>query len=231
MTRALLIGNSDGIGLATTRMLASEGWQLTGVSRSPSPFTAPEYRHVQLDVTSPDLQVTLGRLIAERGPFDVCIYCAGIGEVLDLGDMAREVEVFHVNLVCAVEVACAVLPGMAERGSGHFVVLSSLADQLVSGEAPSYAASKAGLSAYFEGLALALRPSGVAVTTIRFGFVRTKMAKADRLPFVITAEEAARVVLAALRRRPIRVSYPLRSAFVIWLLGVWLGWKVRLGFG
>ena len=44
--------------------------------------------------------------------------------------------------------------------------------------APSYSASKAGLSSWLGGLALALRPRGVHVTNVRLGFVDTKMAKA-----------------------------------------------------
>jgi NAD(P)-dependent dehydrogenase (short-subunit alcohol dehydrogenase family) len=46
----------------------------------------------------------------------------------------------------------------------------------VSREAPGYGASKAGMTMYLRGLALALRPHGVDVTTVRFGFVDTKMA-------------------------------------------------------
>ena len=52
--RALVIGNSDGIGLVLTRRLLDEGWQVAGLSRRPSPLDgAPGYRHVVADVASP----------------------------------------------------------------------------------------------------------------------------------------------------------------------------------
>jgi len=52
----------------------------------------------------------------------------------------------------------------------------------VSSEAPAYNASKAALSSYVEGLSLALRGTGVALTNVRLGFVDTKMAKASAKP-------------------------------------------------
>jgi NAD(P)-dependent dehydrogenase (short-subunit alcohol dehydrogenase family) len=79
-------------------------------------------------------------------------------------------------------------------------------------------ASKAGLSSYLGGLALALRPRGVQVTNVRFGFVDTKMAKYHVRPFMITAERAAGVVVRCLRRRPAQVTYPRRMGALVWLL-------------
>ena len=68
---------------------------------------------------------------------------------------------------------------MVKRGQGHFIGVSSLANELLSAEAPSYHASKAGFFNYLGVLALALKPKGVHVTNVRFGFVNTKMAKGN----------------------------------------------------
>jgi NAD(P)-dependent dehydrogenase (short-subunit alcohol dehydrogenase family) len=222
--RALLLGSSSGIGLATTRALLVEGWTVTGVARSPSPVEHARHEHVALDLTSPNLRATLEELVARRGPFDACLWCAGIGEPLDLARLNQDLRVFEVNLLAAVVAAGVLLPEMVQAGAGHFLVLSSLSDELVSAEAPSYAASKAALSSYFEGLALALRPSGVAVTNVRFGFVDTRMAKAAVRPFLISPETAATVILRALERRPLRISYPRRMAILVRLLA----WATRL---
>ena len=51
---ALLIGNSDGIGLALTTRLIERGFAVTGVSKSPSPVSHEAYRHIVLDVSSAD---------------------------------------------------------------------------------------------------------------------------------------------------------------------------------
>jgi len=216
--RALVIGNSDGIGLVLTRRLLDEGWQVAGLSRRPSPLDgAPGYRHVVADVASPGYRRAVEGLPAE-GPVDVCVYCAGVGRLLDVADLDAETEVFRVNLLGAAETAAAVLPAMLAAGRGHFVGLSSIGDG-ISTQAPSYAASKAGLSSYLEGLALVLRPRGVCVTNLRFGFVDTKMAKAAVRPFMITTARAVDVIFRCLRRRPARLTYPKRTAVLAWLLG------------
>jgi short-subunit dehydrogenase len=101
---------------------------------------------------------------------------------------------------------------MLALGQGHIIGLSSLADVLISKEAPGYAASKAGLSSYLLGLGQAVRPRGVAVTAVRFGFVDTKMAKGPSTPLKIGVDEAVGVLLRAVGRRPAVVSYPRRMS-------------------
>ena len=108
-----------------------------------------------------------------------------------------------------------VLPRMLAAGAGHFIGLSSLAYALITPETPSYAASKAGLSSYLIGLAAALRPQGVHVSTVRFGFVDTKMAKSNVRPMMITVDTAVDVLMRCVRTRPVVVSYPRRMALLI----------------
>jgi short-subunit dehydrogenase len=218
MPVALLIGNSDGIGLALTRLLLERGWSVVGVSRSASPITAPAYEHHVADVRDADYPARLSAIVRELLELTLCVYCAGIGEFLELDSMASERAVFETNLIGAVATAQVVIPELVRAGHGHFIGLSSQADVLIDRRAPSYAASKAGLSSYLEGLALACRPQGVSVTNLRLGFVDTKMAKASVRPFMITPEQAARRIESCLRRRPIRDTYPRRMALVVWFL-------------
>ena len=216
--RALIVGNTDGIGLALTRRLLRDGWSVVGLSRRASPVEdAPGYRHTVADVSSAEYRPALQALLAQEGLFDVCVYCAAIGESLDVSELAGEAGVFRVNLVGAVETAAAVLPPMIAAGRGHLVGLSSIGDGVWS-DAPSYSASKAGLSSYLEGLALRLRSRGVRVTNLRLGFVDTKMAKSKHRPFMITTARAVEVILKCLRRRPARLTYPKRMAALVWLL-------------
>jgi NAD(P)-dependent dehydrogenase (short-subunit alcohol dehydrogenase family) len=223
--RALVIGNSDGIGLALTRRLLGDGWSVAGVSRRASPLgEAASYRHTVADVATAEYPAALRAMLASDGPFDVCVYCAGVGEFLDANDWTGEPRVFRVNLLGAVETAAVVLPSMLAAGRGHFVGLSSIGDG-VSPEAPSYSASKAGLSSYLEGLALALKPRGVRVTNLRFGFVDTKMAKAKIRPFMMTTDRAVDVIAHCLRRRPARFTYPKRMAALVWLSNLVLSFR------
>jgi short-subunit dehydrogenase len=220
--RALIIGNSDGIGLALTKRLLAQGWIVTGVSRRESSLEAPEYDHTVLDVSAPRYPDRLRELQDRRGPFDVCVYCAGIGELLDVSDLSGEGHVFRVNLVGAVETASIVIPSMIAASRGHFVGLSSIGDEVLSADAPSYAASKAGLSSYLGGLALAVRPRGVRVSNVRFGFVDTKMAKSPVKPMMISVERAVDVLMRCLARRPARVTYPWTMAILVRAIR-WIG--------
>lgn len=213
--RACIVGSSDGIGLATAQRLLADGWAVTGVSRSESALEHSRYVHCQSDVTSADYRELLRALA--QSPFDAVVYSVGVGERLSLAALARELHVFEVNLMGALATAAVMLPPMLAARRGHLVVLSSLADVLVSQDYPSYNASKAALSSYFCGLSEALRGTGVAVSHVRFGFVDTKMAKSPIRPFMVTREVAAEVVVRTLCGRSRRVSFPLRMA---WLVGV-----------
>jgi NAD(P)-dependent dehydrogenase (short-subunit alcohol dehydrogenase family) len=218
--RALVVGNTDGIGLALTRRLLAEGWAVDGISRRASPLEPSErYRHTVLDVAASDYRGALQNALADRQPFDLCVYCAGIGQFLDLDDLAGDAQVLRVNLVGAVETAAVVLPAMVAAGRGHFLGLSSIGDG-VSTVAPGYAASKAALSSYFEGIAPALRSRGVSVTNLRLGFVDTKMAKSRIRPFMVGTDRAVDVIFRCLRRRPARFTFPKRMAALVWLLGI-----------
>ena len=217
MPAAFIIGASSGIGLALARRLTAAGYTITGFARSPAAFEHDRYTHVIADVRAADYRHALAAALADR-TVDVCIYCSGIGEELDFAQLARESDVFETNLVGFVRTAEILLPRMIEARAGHLVVISSQADRLVDRHAPSYAASKAGVSSYAEGLALACRPYKVAVTNVRLGFVDTPMAKAPGpKPFMVSADRAAQLVERCIRRRPIRKTFPLRMAALLWL--------------
>jgi short-subunit dehydrogenase len=225
MNIALLIGNSDGIGLATTRELLKKGWRVVGISRSKSPIEDGAYRHIVADVQDDRYPSEL-KSVLDQAPVELCIYCVGIGELLDPADMEREAQIIDVNLTGMVKTAAAVIPPMVERGRGHFIGLSSLADEMLSPEAPSYHASKAGFTCYLESLALALKPKGVYVTNVRFGFVDTKMAKGDKKPFMLPVEKAVQHLLGCIEKKPIRHTAPK----IVIPLVRFRSWMLRLGF-
>jgi len=214
---ALVVGASSGIGLALARRLVGRDWTVIGLARRTSELTDTRYTHVIGDVRAPDYRALLADSLGTNVP-DVCIYCVGIGKELDLRDLSAEADVFTSNLTGAVITAEVVIPRMLEARGGHFLGLSSQADVMTDGSAPSYAASKAGLTSYLEGLARACRPTGVAVTNVRFGFVDTAMSSGSMRPFMISAERAAELVDRCLERRPIRYTYPWRMAALLWLL-------------
>ncbi|GIM93065.1 SDR family NAD(P)-dependent oxidoreductase [Paractinoplanes toevensis] len=218
--RALIVGNSDGIGLALTRRLLAEGWEVIGLSRRPAPAGAAQVA----DVTSPDFPAA----VAEVGDVDLCVYAAGIGDPIENDDLTQQTRALEVNLLGAARTCEVVAPRMLAAGQGHIIGLSSLADTMISAEAPGYAASKAGLTSYLLSLDAALRPRGVAVTAVRFGFVDTKMAKSPVTPFKISPEKAVDVLMRCIQTRPAVVSYPRRMAALTGTAGALLRARARL---
>ena len=210
---AIIVGNSDGIGLGLTRRLLDLGWQVYGLSRSPGQVEHDSYKHTVIDVTVGEYPAAVAE--ATQGNPNLCVYCAGIGEALDFDNLAMEQEVFDVNLMGAVKTIESVLPSMIRRADGQIIILSSLADEILSPEVPSYSASKAGLSSYVESLALAVREKGVAITNVRFSFVDTKMSKGDHKPFMMTVYRAVDYLIRCIEKRPIRFSRPLIMAVLV----------------
>ena len=160
--KALFIGNSDGIGLATTKRFLKTGWEIFGISRSDSSIKDEYYHHHIADVSESSYSDLLSKLVRENPP-ELCIYFAGIGELLNLSDMSKEAKVIEVNFTGMVRTAAIVIPEMVKQQHGHFIGISSMADELISADAPSYSASKAGFSNYLAGMAKAVKKKGVNV--------------------------------------------------------------------
>lgn len=226
----LLIGNSDGIGAAVTRALLAQGDRVIGLSRSPSPLGPQGPFHVVQDIAAPGYEPVLKNLLSDKGPFDVCIFCAAVGSRLTLPDLSREAQVIEVNFTAMVRTLAALLPGWLERGQGHFIGLSSLADDFYNADAPSYTASKAGFSNYLVSMALKVRSHGLHVTNIRFGFVDTKLPKASWKPLIMTPDEAARHVLTCLRTKPIQLSIPKLAGLAVHTMRLWQSIRVWFSY-
>ena len=226
--KVLLIGNSDGIGAAVTRALVAQGDQVVGISRSQSPLGPDGPKHVVQDISSPDYPETLRRIVSEEGPFDSCIFCAAIGSGLKLSDLSQEAHVIEVNFTAMVRTVAALLPGWLKKSQGHFIGLSSLADDFYNTDAPSYTASKAGFSNYLVSMAMKLKSQGIHITNIRFGYVDTKLPKASWKPLMMTPDQAATYVIRCLTTKPMQLSIPKILGLVLhgirWLqsLRVWL---------
>lgn len=216
--RVLILGSSDGIGQGLACRLRDAGWQVTGLSRSRSGALGDGEGVLQVvrDAAEPGLDAALDGLWDSRGPFDLVVHCIAVGTGLDAHGLSQETRTFRINLQSLVAVVERLLPRMQERGRGHLIGLSSLADCLHLHDAPSYSATKAGYSNYLRALALHCKDSGVAVTNVRFGFVDTKMAQSPVKPMLKTVDQAVDVLLRCIRRRPVQLSWPKRMAVLVW---------------
>jgi short-subunit dehydrogenase len=152
---------------------------------------------------------------------------AGIGltgALLDTDPDAAE-HALTVDLIAPVLLTRALLPGMRERGRGRVVNVASIAGHVGVPEEAVYAAAKAGLVIFSESLRQELRGTGVGVTVISPGAVRTAFHEREgrpydrRFPTLLSADRVARVTVDALAHDRERVFVPRWMAFPAWLHG------------
>ena len=158
------------------------------------------------------------------GPIDLLIANAGIGDETPATkfDLARATEIVSINLIGAMNCVGAVLPEMVARSEGYLVAISSLAAYRGLPRSAAYSASKAGLSTFFESLRVDLQGTGVAVTVIHPGFIRTPMIAQRRapVPYLLDLPEAIERIVAAIEKRKRSCAFPWQLAATVKLLAL-----------
>ena len=173
------------------------------------------------DVSMKDQVVEAVRECQEvLGPVDLLLANAGVSintrvEAFNAAEIER---VIRVNLLGAVYATEAVLPGMLKRERGQIVAMSSLAGFGGLPMSAAYSASKAGMTNFFESLRIDLRGSGVDVTVITPGFVRSPMTDHNRhsMPFLVDLDAAVDRITGAILRRKKSLAFPWPLAAVAW---------------
>jgi short-subunit dehydrogenase len=219
---AIITGASSGIGWALARSLAAEGCKVGLVARRREQLaelaaeiekTGGTVAFATADIAERAQAVAAIREVAGRlGPVDLLIANAGVGapttlEPFNVGDVEK---MFRVNVLGVVYSLEAVLPQMLERGRGHLAAISSLASYKGLPGESGYTASKAAVNLFMEGLRIQLRSKGIAVTTICPGFVKTPMTEVNefKMPWLLTADDAARRIVRALKRKRKVYNFP-----------------------
>ena len=215
---ALVTGASDGIGRAFAHRLATRGYSLVLVSRRQQALRAEaaELRQAgapSVHVIAADLATPTGveMVLAETAGLDIGLLVAAAGfgtsgDVLDV-DCGDELTMIDVNCRAVVEMTLAMGRRFKERGAGGIVLMSSvLAFQGVA-RASTYAATKAFIQSFAEGIASELAPIGIDVIAAAPGPVRSGFAARARMTLgaADTPDAIAVGTLGALgRRRSVR---------------------------
>lgn len=169
---------------------------------------------VQLDVADTDTTVSrLRELDAECGGFDAVVANAGVGPLTDGRHLAWQdvAQVIDVNVAGAAATIAAVLPAMVERGRGQVVGISSIAAARGLPKGAAYSASKAFLTTFLEGLRVDLGGTGVGVTTVSPGFIRTPSTEdaPHPMPFIMELDAAADRIGRGIVRGAPTIRFPL----------------------
>jgi short-subunit dehydrogenase len=155
----------------------------------------------------------------ELGPIDVMIANAGIG-VTNPGaqlDPEQFAQVMDINVLGAANSVAAVVPEMVERGSGQLVAISSLAGYRGLAKSAAYCASKAALSSFFESLRIDLRETGVTVTIIHPGFIKTPLTagREAKMPYLMELDDAVKKIVTAIEKGKKSYAFPWQLATIV----------------
>ena len=218
------VGATRGMGRALARRMAEQGAGLFLLGRDPAELQASardlEVRGARgpvgtavLDLARPSAFAgALDEADRALGRFETLVVTGGLfARQQDLVTDARRLEqLLHVNFTGTVVLCQAVAERLAARGGGTICAFSSVAGDRARRSNYLYGASKAGLSAFLEGLGHAYADRGVRVVCVKPGFVKTGMTAGLPVPpFAGEPDAVARIVLSAIERgRPMVYAPP-----------------------
>lgn len=224
----LITGGSSGIGLATGRLFAQQGWQVilaarseTALARASASIAGSTY-HV-VDVSDEDSVI---RLFEQVGPVQVVVHSATVmayGRLEEL-DPAVFKTVTRTAIEGTFSVAQAALKGFRRQGKGILVVVNSLVGQIASPYLGAYATAKWGQAGFLRTLQQELRGEpDIHVCTIMPGGVNTPIyrqaanvtGRQPRPPMPVDQpEKVAEAILGCVKQPRARVDVGLANRFI-----------------
>jgi NAD(P)-dependent dehydrogenase (short-subunit alcohol dehydrogenase family) len=228
--RAIVVGASSGIGAALVRQLASEGYSVAALARRKAEVdelarsagaTAEALGgrvlaqvHDVRDVG--EVPALLERLVRELGGLDLFIYAAGVMPSVraDQYDTPTDLDLLAINFGGCAAWCNEVAKLMGTQRAGTIIGVSSIAGVRGRKGNPMYGSSKAAMTHYLEALRNRLSERRVHVCTILPGYVDTVMTQGLKTFWLIGADDAARTILGAARRKVNERFVPWRWTLV-----------------
>ncbi|MEM1315310.1 MAG: SDR family NAD(P)-dependent oxidoreductase [Pseudomonadota bacterium] len=227
---AWVTGASGGIGRALTLALVDRGWTVHATARSSEKLEALAAERPgkiiprPADVMDREAMARIVAEIAAEAPLALAVLNAGIYHPMRARDFDAAVaqKTFDVNLTGVANGLDPVLKHMIGRQAGHVAVTASVAGYRGLPAASAYSATKAGLIAMCESLALDLMDEGVRISVVNPGFVETEATSVNdfEMPFLMQTEEAAKRIADGLEKPGFEIAFPRRFAWFLRLVGM-----------
>lgn len=226
----LITGASSGLGaaLALDYAASDKTLFLSGRDGARLEAVAEKAREKGAKVQAQKIDVTDRKAMKEwieacdaDAPLDLVIANAGISAGTGGGEEteAQAAAIFATNVGGVLNTIFPVLPLMKMRRRGQIAIMASLAGFRGLPGAPAYCASKAAARVYGESLRSEMAAYGVAVNVICPGFVKTPMTDVNgfKMPFLMEAEKAARIIRRGLSQNKARIAFPWPMVALVWL--------------
>jgi decaprenylphospho-beta-D-erythro-pentofuranosid-2-ulose 2-reductase len=209
----LLVGGTSDIAIATARRYLSERPLRIVLAARDTPRRAVVAHEltaaggtvevVDFDADDPASPARMVAAAAAGGDVDVAVVAFGqLGDADELrSDAGAVARLAQVNYVAPTVVGTELATQLKRQGHGVIVALSSVAGERARASNFVYGSTKAGLDAFYSGLADSLVGTGVSVLVVRPGFVRSKMTEgmADA-PLATTPEAVAEAIVTGVRK-------------------------------
>ena len=171
--------------------------------------------------------------IEQNHALDLVIANAGISAGTALGSESHTQvsEIFQTNIMGAINIIQPAIEKMIKRNSktnstknyGHIAIISSLAGFVTLPSSPSYSASKVAVRFYGNALRLSLEESGVGVSVVCPGYIKTPMTAVNnfKMPFLMEVDKASKIIFNGLENKRAQIIFPRALYYAISLLN-WL---------
>jgi short-subunit dehydrogenase len=242
----IITGASSGIGAATAKLFASEGYRVVLAARREKRLVTlaaeiqangGETLVVPTDVTKLDqIENLVAQSLDRFGQIDVLLNNAGLGRLdwLEKLDPQRDVAFqVQVNLIGMIQMAQAVLPHMIARKQGHIINMGSIASLIATPTYTVYAATKYGLRGFTEALRREVSVHGIEVSAIYPGGVATEFGEKAKIKrktkistpgfLKLTADDVAQSVIKVVEKSRRAVIIPGLMRPTVWLSVVFPG--------
>jgi NAD(P)-dependent dehydrogenase (short-subunit alcohol dehydrogenase family) len=225
-----ITGAGSGMGQQLAWIAAAEGARVTISGRRPAALAETAAGHDRIHSAPLDvkdqaaIEAAVKAMESQKGPIDVAVLNAAFYQPMDAADFDSALfrETIETNVMGVVNCLQAVLPRMLARGHGHLVIVASVAGYRGLPRAAAYGPSKAALINLAESLQPSAAAAGVRVQVVNPGFVATPLTAANKfhMPFLITAEDAARRIYRGIGKGGFEIAFPWPFVMLLKIAGL-----------
>lgn len=222
-----ITGGTTGIGLALAKLYLEEGHRVGICARNLSKFPV-EIKNKYKQLSCYEVDVTkredLHKAIHDFAPVELDMIIANAGRSVGSKSKTPQFsvanEIIDINVKGVLNTFDIALEIMLPRKKGHLVATASVAGFMGLPGAGAYSASKAAVLKLCESYSLDLKRRGIDVTAIAPGFIDTPLTQKNnhKMPFLMSAEKAAKLIKRALEKKKVLYVFPFRMKMIVTIM-------------